>query len=202
MKIVPSYVITSKKQLAVLSSGVRQEIADVLAQLKRASVSTLAAALGRPADALYYHLRLLEGAGLVNKAGMARRDGRREVLYGAAGAELRIDYEVARREAKKQLVAITGAMSRLAVRDVRHALADETVILSGPTRALWVKRKTGWLMPSDLRRIGTKIESLGSEMARPVNGAQLYGVTIVFTPLKHRRRPIKAARKAARANSK
>jgi DNA-binding transcriptional ArsR family regulator len=94
MKIVPSYVISSKKQLAVLSSGVRQEIADVLSQLKRASVSTLAAALGRPADALYYHLRLLEGAGLVNKAGVARKDGRREVLYSAAGSELRIDYEV------------------------------------------------------------------------------------------------------------
>jgi DNA-binding transcriptional ArsR family regulator len=202
MKIVPSYVITSKKQLAVLSSGVRQEIADVLSQLKRASVSTLAAALGRPADALYYHLRLLEGAGLVNKVGVARKDRRREVLYSAAGSELRIDYGVARREATKHLVAITGAMSRLAVRDVRRALADQTVVLSGPNRALWVKRRTGWLMPSELRRIGTKIEKLGSEMARPVNGAQLYGITIVFTPLKRRRRPLKAARRAAKGNSK
>jgi hypothetical protein len=64
------------------------------------------------------------------------------------------------------------------------------------------RRKTGWLMPSELRRIGTKIEKLGSEMARPVNGAQLYGITIVFTPLKHRRRPIKATRRAAKANLK
>jgi DNA-binding transcriptional ArsR family regulator len=202
MKIVPSYVITSQKQLAVLSSGVRQEIADVLSQLKRASVSTLAAVLGRPADGLYYHLRLLEDAGLVSKAGVARRDGRREVLYSAAGSELRIDYEVARREATKHLVAITGAMSRLAVRDVRRALADKTVVLSGPNRSLWVKRKAGWLLPSELRRIGTEIEKLGSEMARPVNGAQLYGITIVFTPLKHRRQPINAARRAARAKSK
>src|SRR5258707_11903928 len=177
MKIAASYVITSKRQLSVLSSSVRQEIADVLSQFRRASVSTLAAALARPADALYYHLRLLERAGLVNKAGVIRKGGRQEVLYSAAGSELRIDYEVARREATKHLVAVSGAMSRLAVRDVRRALADKTVVLSGQNRALFLKRRTGWLTPSELRRIGTKIDELGGEMARPDKEAQLYGIT-------------------------
>ena len=191
-----THLISSKKQLAVLTSGVRQEIADILSQMEHATVAELAAILGRPADALYYHLRLLKQAGLVKAAGNYGLNGRREALYSAAGRELRIDFAAARQTAVQSLGAIAGAMSRLGARDLRRALEDESVAVAGAGRELWMKRKTGWMTPEQLRQIGTAIEELGSTMSPPVEGARLYGVTVMFTPLNRERRSDKAKRKA------
>jgi predicted transcriptional regulator len=44
-------------QLAALATAARQEIVDVLEQMGTVSVAEMAGALGRPADALYFHLR-------------------------------------------------------------------------------------------------------------------------------------------------
>ena len=56
-------------RIAVLASPVRQEIVDTLAMLGgEASVAALAEQLGRPADGLYYHLRLLEQHELIVEA--------------------------------------------------------------------------------------------------------------------------------------
>jgi len=63
------FIIQDKKQLTALTSSARQEIVDVLSQMRTVSVGELAATLGRPADALYYHLRVLKQAGLVLRAG-------------------------------------------------------------------------------------------------------------------------------------
>jgi DNA-binding transcriptional ArsR family regulator len=63
------HVVRTKKQLAALVSAGRQEIVDVLSQIGTVSVAELAAALNRPADAIYYHLRVLKRAGLVIHAG-------------------------------------------------------------------------------------------------------------------------------------
>ena len=64
-----SHVIRTKKQVGALVSSVRQEIVDVLCQMGTVAVAELAAALGRPADAIYYHLRVLKRVGLVVHAG-------------------------------------------------------------------------------------------------------------------------------------
>lgn len=53
----PVYFVRGKRQLAALAAAARQEVVDVLAEMGSVSVAELAAALGRPADALYFHLR-------------------------------------------------------------------------------------------------------------------------------------------------
>ncbi|HYV40165.1 MAG TPA: helix-turn-helix domain-containing protein, partial [Thermoanaerobaculia bacterium] len=60
-----TYSITRPDQLAALASPVRQEIVDVLAGMPRAPIAAIAAALGRPANGLYYHVRELVRVGLV-----------------------------------------------------------------------------------------------------------------------------------------
>ena len=49
-----TYLIRSEKQLAALTAATRQELVDVLERLGTVSVRELAAALGRPADALNF----------------------------------------------------------------------------------------------------------------------------------------------------
>jgi hypothetical protein len=62
VKNTPPHLVRSGKQLAALAAAARQEIVDVLEQMDTVSVAALAAALGRPADALYFHLRALTRA--------------------------------------------------------------------------------------------------------------------------------------------
>ena len=54
--------------IRLLASPVRQEIVDTLEALGgEASVAELAAEVGRAADGLYYHLRLLVRGGLIDE---------------------------------------------------------------------------------------------------------------------------------------
>src|SRR4029077_13640061 len=82
------HIIRSEKQLAVLASAQRQEIVDVLAERGTVSVAELAATLGRPADALYFHLRALVAAGLVQRAGDRASGTRRGKLFRTGAAQL------------------------------------------------------------------------------------------------------------------
>ena len=95
MAKIGKHLIRSEKQLATLVAAARQEIVDVLAELGAVSVAELATALGRPADALYFHLRALTRAGLVQKAGYrsrprgkeAKRQRGKEALYRTAAPD-------------------------------------------------------------------------------------------------------------------
>jgi DNA-binding transcriptional ArsR family regulator len=183
------YVVTSKKQLTALTSAVRQEILDVLAQMGTASVVDLAATLGRPPDALYYHLRILLRAELIESVGNRKTQRRQEALFRAVARDLRIDYDLARRSHEKTLTAVVGSMLRLGIRDFRRAIRNEGVVVSGRHRELWATRKTGWLMKSDLHGVLESIERLGHLVARPSGSGQLYGITILLTPLSRGRKP-------------
>src|SRR5512146_1874610 len=87
------HLIRDARQLAALTAATRQELVDVLEQMGTVSVSELAAALGRPADALYFHLRALTRARLVRQIGYRARPGGKEALYRTVAAELRLHYE-------------------------------------------------------------------------------------------------------------
>jgi predicted transcriptional regulator len=182
------YVIVSKKQLTALTSASRQEILDVLTQMGTVSVAELAATLGRPPDALYYHLRILLRAGLVKNSGHRKAGRRKEALFRAVAHDLRIDYDLARRRNENALAAVAASMLRLGIRDFRHAVRNQSVIVSGKYRELWAARKTGWLKKSDLPGILASIERLGQSVARPLGSGQLYGITILLTPLNRRRK--------------
>jgi predicted transcriptional regulator len=182
-------VIDSKKQLTALTSAARQEILDVLTQMGTVSVAELAATLGRPPDALYYHMRILLRAGLVENVGSRRTERRQEILFRAVARDLRIDYELARQHSERALTAVVGSMLRLGIRDFRDSIRNESVIVSGKNRELWAARKTGWLTKRDLTRVVESIGALGRSVARPYGSGQLYGITILLTPLNRRRKP-------------
>jgi predicted transcriptional regulator len=181
------YIITSEQQLAALASAARQEIVDVLSQMGTVSVSELAAVLGRPADALYYHLRILKKVGLVQESRARVGAGRGEALFGTISRELRIDYEAARRGNDRALNNVVSSMLRLGIRDFRNALRNDGVAVSGKHRELWALRRAGWLDRRDVPGIVRSIEKLAQSVARPSGKGQLYGITIVLTPLRRRR---------------
>src|ERR1700739_2463429 len=88
-----SHLISDPQQLRVLAAATRQEIVDVLAEMGTVSAAELAATLGRPPDALYFHVRALIRAGLVLEAGHRSRKGRKEALFRTVAPGRRLVYE-------------------------------------------------------------------------------------------------------------
>lgn len=196
------HLVKSDKQLAALASSIRQEIADVLAASDTVSVAELAATLGRPADALYFHLHRLTQSGLVQQAGYRSRGNRQEALYRTAAPEMMIEYKPKKPSNRKAVSAIVASMLRLGARDFSRALQREGVIVSGAHRELWALRKASRLSLRQLADVNRVIQRLTSAMARPAASGQLYAVTVMLTPLDRRRKSDRIARAAKAAKQK
>lgn len=181
-----TYLIRSEKQLAALTAATRQELVDVLERLGTVSVRELAAALGRPADALYFHLRALTRAGLVRRAGYRSQPRGKEALYRTVAPELQLQYEPHKAPNRKAVSAIVSSMLRLAIRDFRDAFQRDNVVVCGSHRELWGLRKAGRLSPAGLAQVNRRIKGLAKAISAPRRRGRLYAVTVVLTPLDHR----------------
>lgn len=143
--------IADRAQIRALAAPARQEIVDALETAGASSVAAIAALLGRPADALYHHLRRLVRVGLVRETGRARQGRHVFARYDLTRRPMRISYEPPVRSA--DLAAVFGAAQRLAWRDFRRTLIAGDGVRSGPRRTLWGARVTGWATPQTLKRI-------------------------------------------------
>jgi len=179
-------VISRIDQMQVLSSPVRQELLDVLARMGTVSLAELGAVLGRPADGLYYHVRLLKQRGLVRSAGSRVVRGRREELFRTVAPQFGLRYAVAPSPRAQAVTDIVSSMLRLGGRDFRRALASADNRLEGPERDVWAMRTTGWLTPSQIRRVNQMILALSKQATRQSPGGRLYSLTVLLTPLNHR----------------
>ena len=152
--------IDDPKRIRVLASAVRHEIVDTLSALGgTVSVAQLAEHLGRHADGLYYHLRLLTHAGLVEE--VTAEGGERSFrLAGGGTAPLRLAYRTERRANVTALETYARGLLKVAQRDFVRALGDPEVVASGKRRQLWAARNKGWLGERDLEEVNELLERL------------------------------------------
>lgn len=175
----------------------RQEIVDALESTGPCSIAALAAQLNRPADTLYFHIRLLQRVGLVIES-ERRKDGRHVfAMYDVCARPLRLTYDPPVRRA--DIARVVGAALRLGIRDFNRALSDtgRPRRTSGPERELWGGRAKGWVTPEQLTRINSLIGQL-LELARggspDAPGATPVSLSFVLAPA-----PAPRARKARTA---
>jgi DNA-binding transcriptional ArsR family regulator len=155
-------------QIRVLSSPVRQEIVDTLASLGgRASVSELALQLGRPADGLYYHVRVLDQAGLIEEGRSSRSGERVYRLRGEGDQPLRLAYRPGPQGNLAALKGFAKSLLQVAGADFEEALHAREVALTGARRELWTARNKGWVSPQDLEEINALIERLNTLASQP-----------------------------------
>lgn len=195
-----TYSISRPEQLVALASPVRQEIVDVLARMPGAPVAAIAAALGRPADALYYHLRELVRVGLVlpSGEGLGRRGS--EALYRTVAPDLAMAYDAASPPNVEGVSRAVASMMRLGTRDFHRAFSSGQVVVSGRRRELWAGRVTGWLDGAGTARVNSLYKKVSRVLngSRPARGKRLFAVTFVLVPLDRRPRRQKELRHAKR----
>jgi len=173
-------------QLKALAAAARQEIVDVLEQMGTVTVAELADALGRPADALYFHLRTLVRVGLVRRAGYRARPGGKEALYRTVSPALQLCYEPRNAGNRDAVSRIVASMLRLANRDFQRSFRPGRVVVSGAHRELWAWRKVGRLSLEQVGRLNQRVQGLAEEVSATRGDGRLYAVTLILTPLDHR----------------
>jgi DNA-binding transcriptional ArsR family regulator len=175
--------IADRKSIEVLASPVRQEIVDTMAALRgEASVAELAAELGRHADGLYYHLKLLLKAGLIVALEKGESDEQRYRLAGGGTLPLRLAYSPDNAPALRKFV---HGLAQVAEEDFTAALELDGVVMAGAARQLWAARNKCWLSREELVKVNALLEQLCDIMSQPraPERDQLVSCAFVLAPL-------------------
>jgi DNA-binding transcriptional ArsR family regulator len=191
--------ISDAGQIEVLASPIRQELVDTLFALGgEASVADLAEHLGRHADGLYYHLRMLRDAGLVGEVKATRDRKRTFRLAGGGRAPLRLAYRTGARGNVQALMIYVAGLLQVAGRDFEQGLQIPGVALEGKRRQLWAARNKGWVSAAELEEINALLERLCELTSHPRDTRRrlLTSCSFVLSPVaaRPRRRAVKTTR--------
>lgn len=182
----PSYSIRRPEQIRALRSPVRQEIVDTVQSLGVCSVADVARELGRHADGLYYHVKILLRVGLLESAGTRRDRGRREARYVTRSPEcpMRLHYEPDDPANADAVLGVVASMLRMSERDFAGAYRPDAVT-EGPQRNLWAARVKAWLSGDDLVEVNRLLAELQTifERGREPGRDRLHAITFVLAPL-------------------
>ena len=192
--------VESKAQIRALTSTLRQDIIDLVQAMGSASVPELAEQLGRPADALYYHVRVLKRAGLLVEAGSRQRGRHIVALYSTPDPERRLilQYRSGPESQTAPLRDLVAAMLRSARREFDCAITDPDCVVDGPARELWAGRVKGWLTRAELAQVNQHLLQLNQLLSSPRSARRnrLYSLQFLLAPsVTERSAP--AARKTA-----
>lgn len=187
-KSISPQAIEDPAAVRLLASPVRQELVDTLAALGgSATIAALAEELGRPADGLYHHMRLLAAAGLVHEVKGVASDERQYRLAGD-GAPLRLLYRQGPSGNTEALKQFARALLQIAASDFYAAIDRPGVAINGPQREVWTSRIKGWLSDADIAEVNRLIERLSAILSQTKADDRHHLMSFAFTlaPLKPR----------------
>jgi predicted ArsR family transcriptional regulator len=182
-----AYVIKSLAQLRGLASPVRQEIVDAVSGMRPASIATLARALGRAPNALYFHIAKLESLGLLVRRGGSGPRGRPFAVYDVPGRPMAVIYQPDQSKTKPPIVKLVRAMVSSAARTFTRSYRPDVAVVAGAERNLWASRSKQWLSPRELREVNGHLHALVTLLNRADyerrKGDQLIELTFVLAPV-------------------
>ena len=181
--------IADPRQIRALSSPIRQDILDAVAAIGPCSVAELAAALGKPADGLYYHVRRLLDVRLLTEV-REEANGRADLRLDVAHKSLYLEYRPASRTNKAAVLRVIGSMLRSAERTFRRGFRPDIAVVEGPRRNLWAGRARGSLSASELAEVNALLDRLITLMrsgrrdraGAPSTDRSPYELTFVLAP--------------------
>ena len=179
------FVVRRPDQLRALRSSLRQEIVDAVAGGRASSVRELAAMLGRPADALYYHVRLLQQVGLLRSTGRRHTGAREEEIVDVPGRPIALDPQPRVAHHRDAVQRIVASMLRLTARQHSAALLRAQADRGPQGRHQWASRVSGWFTPAERRELFRTLARLNDliQGRRRTGKRQLHAFTFALVPL-------------------
>lgn len=173
-------------ELRAISHVARVEIIETLQLHGPSTVAEIGERLGRAADSLYHHLRILVSSGLVGREAERAGSGRRAAVYELSSigfvAELAPS---AKRSFREAFGAASSAVLRTVARDVEREVHAPDARSSGPARNLEVQRRKVQLTPSALRELNRHVDAIHrllDDNAKQPNGARFTFTTVLVRP--------------------
>jgi DNA-binding transcriptional ArsR family regulator len=182
MRSIPTRPLTGQAALEVVASPARLEILSALGDEPK-TTQQLAERLGRSRQSLYYHLDVLEQAGLVAPAAPAAGERERRFRLTSQRVAVRTRRESA--QDRKAGAKAIQALLRLTAREATAALEDPATRLDGGLREMIGVRGKARLTQAELRRANRLIDQLVALLADATSESPsdpLYAVTLVLTP--------------------
>ena len=196
------FEIKSPKQLAAISSPLRQDLIDLLEAIGPAPVTTIAKYMEMPADGLYYHLKVLKRAGLLIETTERGAVGRPQGNFDVPGRPVRIRYTGADTRTRKAIKRLMGSVMRNAYHGFRRAFSADAVV-EGAAREVWVGRKAGRLTDAEIKEmnqlLARMMELMDTSRRTHEPGGRLFSFTFAFVPQKRRGGRLRAMRNARNA---
>ena len=187
--------LRTDEQKRAFASPLRLELMGLFTDEIPLAVADMAERMGRPASALHYHVRVLEQAGLLKKAGRRRSGKRAAALYSPTAdlflMEKRRDSLADARQALKTM----SLAFRMAERDMKAAFADPRARTEGPERNALGTRIHCRLSRKELAELNRRIDSIQKMLSRPrrhrrpASGDQFLSLTLALMPLRDREIP-------------
>ncbi|MGH7470615.1 MAG: ArsR/SmtB family transcription factor [Longimicrobiales bacterium] len=182
MSRIDNRPLTGKAALEAVASPARLEILSALGD-GPATTQELARRLGRSRQSLYYHLDVLEKAGLV--AIEEPSDGERERRFRHGTERVTIAARRGSARDRKAGAKAIQAILRLTAREATAALEDPATRFDGAQREMVGIRGKARLTQAQLRRANELIDQLETLLAEARGGSPwdpLYAVTLVLKP--------------------
>jgi DNA-binding transcriptional ArsR family regulator len=165
-----TYRIARPREKRVLASAVRQNLLDTLVASREASAQELAAQMGMRVSALYYHLQLLERAGLVVRRGTRRGAARHEANFAPRATRIALDYGLDSVSGRSASVRLGRTLLRAAARDFAVGVHSSLARGDGARRNLWVSRAKAWLTDREIGAIHRRLLEIEELLARARRG--------------------------------
>ncbi len=182
--------VTSPKAWQVLVSPVRSEITEALRLLGPCSIADVAAAIDRPADTLYAHIKLLIRAGFIAESGY-RKNGRHiEQLIDVVADDFVVEFKDNTGKAENQaIVATANSFLSAAARAVRDSAAARALEFTPDTRNISINYELSWLTPERFQEVRALIRRLKSIMdeGKSKREGRLYLTLAIATPVTRKR---------------
>lgn len=179
-------VIEDPKVLKLVLDPVRYRMFRSLSTPK--SATELAGLVGVPANRLYYHLRLLDRAGLIKQVDVRVSGNHAERMWGLAARRITADRDIARLDdiRAEEAIAVLGSLFHELAASARAQEAGEFgadgVDFESSLRWSITKLSVEQAREVD-RRTETIIEEVASLDFQPGEGARTYGLLFAMTPL-------------------
>jgi DNA-binding transcriptional ArsR family regulator len=187
-------VLRGDAQRRAIASPLRLELIGLFVEGDPLSVAEIAQRMGRPPTAIYYHVRLLEAAGLLRRAGEQRSGSRTETLYRPVAEVFELEQPAGAPDPETAVKTLSMAF-RMAQGDMKAALEDETARYDGAQRNFIGGRFHCRLSKAELAELNRHLRAIETMLARPPKssepspGDSFVSLTLALMPLRNREAP-------------
>lgn len=179
------------RQRKALASPLRQEILGQWTDRESRTVADIAAGMGRPVTAIYYHVHQLEDVGLLVRVGSRPGPKRDEILYKPVADQFDLTPIPGDPEQIADAVGALKASHRMALGDLKAALESGEDRFDGPDRSLLGFRLHARLSAAKRKRVNALLDELlrifeETPAAAKTTDAEFYSLTVALAPLRGR----------------